>query len=204
MPTIRSWKSIAAFAGSLAFVTMLGFTLISGLQRPQTIEAATVSQTTPGLPDIEAATASQTTPGLPDLENSRDAESPTISFIDSPSATCYLPTPGTGSCYIQWNYMYVTAASGSYIISATISIDNRLRAYHAGFFQTAMYIPGDMMDPGFRVTCGELGSGGNPLLGKMYAYTIRARETTGNSSANYGSVTCPADLARIYLPVLPK
>ena len=119
MPTIRSWKSIAAFAASLALVTMLGFTLMSGLQRPQT---------------IEAATASQSAPGLPDLENSRDTESPTISFIDNPSATCYLPTPGTGSCYIQWNYVYVTAASGSYIISATVSIDNRLRAYHAGFF----------------------------------------------------------------------
>lgn len=189
MPIIRSHKRAIAFAGSLVFVAVLSFILITGLQRPQ---------------PTEAAPAPQAAPGLPHLENSRDAESPTISFIDNPGATCYLPNPGTGSCYIQWNYVYVSAASGSYIISATLSIDNRLRAYHAGFFQTYMYIPGDMMDPGFRVTCGELGSGSNPLLGKTYAYTIRARETSGNAATSYGSVSCPADMARIYLPILPK
>jgi hypothetical protein len=123
-----------------------------------------------------------------------DAESPDISFIDSPTATCDKPEQHKDACYIDWGYLYVTASSSQYIISMTVSIDNRLRAYHSGFFQTYMYVPADMVSPGFRVTCGPPGSGGNPKLGSAHSYTLRARETGGLGAANYGTVYCPADV----------
>jgi hypothetical protein len=141
---------------------------------------------------------------LPYREITGDGESPSISFIDSPSATCYLPVPGTGACYIQWDYLNVTAAPGSYIISMTLSIDDHIRAYHSGFFQTSMYIPEDMTSPGYQVTCGWPGTGGTLGYGEIYNYTIRARDTAGLKAANYGTTTCPVDTIKVYLPLLVK
>jgi hypothetical protein len=86
----------------------------------------------------------------------------------------------------------------------TLMIDGRLRAYHGGFFQTYMDIPGDLYAQGFKVTCGMPGSGGVPGLGKSYSYIIRAAETGGLKSANYGSVYCPADVVRVLLPLTKK
>jgi hypothetical protein len=158
-------------------------------------------------PGSQAAPLETPTPiaiAPPHREAEGAIQAPAISFIDSPSATCSLPTPGTGACYIEWNYLYVTAASGSYVISMTVSIDNRIRAYYAGFFQSAMYIPADLTAPGYKVTCGTPGNGSTAAWGKTYAYTLRARDTAGLSAANYGSVTCPADVVRIFLPLVQK
>lgn len=131
-----------------------------------------------------------------------DINSPTISFIDSPSATCYRASVGT--CYIAWNYLYVSAAPSQYIISMTVSINDHLRAYHTGFFQTDMYIPGDMLRPGFKVACGWRGASGMPELGYSYNYVIRAVETGGLSATNYGTVTCPADKGMVFLPFVTR
>ena len=65
-------------------------------------------------------------------------------------------------------------------------------AHTQGFFQTSMYVPHTMLGKGFKVSCGALGEGGNPLLGNAYAYTIRARDSANLKSANYGTVYCPA------------
>lgn len=124
-------------------------------------------------------------------------EQPAISFIDSPSASCSQPTASSNTCYIQWSYLYVTASTSQYIISMTVKINNRLVAYHSGFFQSYMYIPSDMMGDGYRVACGPRQANG---LGNAYAYTLQARETGGLSAANYGSVTCPG----VYLLYLPN
>jgi hypothetical protein len=140
----------------------------------------------------------------PRREIQGEVESPTISFIDNPTATCSRPVAGTGECYIQWNYLNVTASSSQYVISMTVSIDGRLRAYHSGFFQTSMFVPGDMYDPGFRVTCGLPGAGGVAEMGNTYNYIIRARETGGLSAANYGSVTCPADVVEVFVPLIVR
>lgn len=153
-----------------------------------------------GLPAASMADASQSNSGLPQ----REVDAPTISFIDSPSPTCYLPAPGTGACYIQWEYLSVTTAASSYIISMTVAIDGNLRAYHTGFFQTAMTIPGEMTAPGYRVTCGPPGSGGIPGWGNIYAYQIRARDSAGLQAANSGSVRCPADTVMAYLPFVRR
>jgi len=131
-----------------------------------------------------------------EVQTSTEIDQPTISFIDSPSATCYQPDPSQNTCYIEWTYLYVTASTSQYIISMTVSLNNHIVAYHSGFFQTYMYIPDDMVGHGFKVACGPRNASG---LGKTYAYTLRARETGGLSAANYGSVTCPG----VYLVNLP-
>jgi hypothetical protein len=135
-----------------------------------------------------------------EIQSTTEIDQPTISFIDSPSATCYQPDPSRNNCYIEWDYLYVSASTSQYIISMTVSIDNRLVAYHSGFFQTSMYIPSDMMGRGFKVACGPYQANG---LGNAFAYTIRARETGGLSAANYGSVTCPG-VHLLYLPLVRR
>lgn len=181
--TLRKW------IGVLASVLALGGLALAG--RALVARAATESTRVGDL----------ATPQPPHRETQGAPESPAISFIDSQTPTCYLPTLGTGACYIQWNYLYVTASTSQYIISMTVSIDGQLRAHHSGFFQTSMYVPGELYDPGFKVTCGFPGVAG---MGNTYNYTIRARETGGLSAANYGSVTCPADVARVYLPFVKR
>jgi hypothetical protein len=153
-----------------------------------------------GLPGASMVDANEVNSDLP----RREADSPAISFIDSPSPTCSRPAPGTGACYIQWQHLSVTAAAGSNIISMTVSIDNDMRAYHGGFFQTSMTIPAQMTAPGYRVTCGLPGSGGLSDWGNIYSYQIRARDTAGLSAANFGSVRCPADTVTVYLPLVMR
>ncbi|MDI6696747.1 MAG: hypothetical protein QME21_16990 [Anaerolineales bacterium] len=137
------------------------------------------------------------------IQSPADVEAPAVSsFSNSP--TCYRQAAGSGVCYIEWSYLYTSASSGSYIISMTVTIDDRLRAYHAGFFQTAMYVPSDFYGTGFKVTCGIPGSGGVPGMGRTYAYTIRARETGGGVTSNTGAVVCPADEIKIHLPLIQK
>lgn len=120
------------------------------------------------------------------------AEVPRIGFIDSPTAACYQPDHTQNVCYINWYYLYVSA-DPSYMVSmsATINVFGRVANYQ-GFFQTSMYVPFNMHDRGFKVTCGVLGAGGDPELGNSYAYTIRAKDSNALSSANYGTVYCPA------------
>ena len=131
-----------------------------------------------------------------------EGESPDLSFIDSPGPTCY--RSGVGTCYLQWNYLYVSASPSQYIISMTVSINQRVRAYHAGFFQTSMYIPSDMLTPGFKVACGWRGASGVPELGFSHNYVIRAAETGGLKAANYGTVTCPADVGTVFVPIVVR
>ena len=124
-------------------------------------------------------------------EASTAPQQPNIGFIDSPSATCYMPDPSQDSCYINWYYLSVDA-SPNYMITMTATLNNYGPVAHTqGFFQTSMYVPNNMLGQGFKVPCGDLGAGGNPQLGNAYAYTIRARDSAGLSSANYGTVYCP-------------
>lgn len=126
-------------------------------------------------------------PGQPDGERA-----PHIGFIDSPSATCYQPDPGVDACHLSWYYLSVDAAP-NYMITMTLSVNAIGPVAHThGFFQTSMYIPYDMLGQGIKVACGAPGASGNPQLGNAYAYTIRARDSNGLSSANYGTAYCPA------------
>lgn len=120
------------------------------------------------------------------------AEVPLIGFIDSPTAACYQPDITQDVCYINWYYLNVSATP-NYIISmsAAINVFGKVANYQ-GFFQTSMYVPYNMHDRGFKVSCGALGAGGDAELGNSYAYTIRAKDSTALSAANYGTVYCPA------------
>lgn len=135
-----------------------------------------------------------------EIRSETEIKEPAISFIDSPSATCSQPESSRNTCYINWNYLYVYAGTSQYMISMTVSIDNHIVAYHSGFFQTYMYVPGDMFGRGFKVACGSRRANG---LGSSYAYTLRARDTSGLSAANYGSVSCPG-VYLVYLPLIQK
>ena len=124
--------------------------------------------------------------------DSKAPDKPNISFIDSPSATCYQPDAKQDVCRINWYYASVSAVP-NYMITMTIAINNiGIVANVQGFFQTSMYVPYNMLGPGFRVSCGAPGAGGNPELGNAYAYTIRARDSANLASANYGTIYCPA------------
>jgi len=185
----RLSKGLRILLGALALVGVLGIVVV---------RVALGSQAVP------LATPTPIDTDLPHRGVSGDVESPTISSIDSPNPTCYRPVAGTGACFIQWGYLYVSAASGSYVVSMTVTIGDRIRAYHSGFFQPSMYIPADMTAPGYRVDCGPSTGGGSPGWGKTYTYQIRARETGGLTTANYGAVTCPADIARLFLPLIRR
>jgi len=130
---------------------------------------------------------------------------PLISFIDSPDATCSQPDPRKDECYIDWGYLNVSASTSQYMIAMSVYVDSKVAAYVSGFFQTSMYVPFDLLGRGFRVKCGPAqfkDQAKNPctptpctdplVLGNAYAYTIRARDTASLTSANYGTVTCPA------------
>jgi hypothetical protein len=180
------------FRISLVFLTLLaGLLLAWGM-----VQAVPVSALPSDIQEIPFVPTPTPLPEQPEVY------SPDISFIDSPSASCELPRAHTGVCYVTWYYMYASA-DPNYIISMTVGIDSKLRARYTGFFQTEMYVPSEMM--AFQVPCGAVGSGGNPLFGAIHNYTLRARDSSGLSAANYGSVTCPADEPyRTYLAVLSK
>jgi hypothetical protein len=178
---LRKWSGLLIWIVILAGIATAGaWTLIPGI----------ASQASHGPATREGMI-------IPTGEVSGTIESPAISYINSPTPTCSRPAAGTNVCYVDWSYMSVNATPGQYMISMTVMINDRLRAYHQGFFQNAMYVPSDMMGRGFRVPCGVPGASGVPNMGNTYSYAIRAMETGGLSAANYGSVTCPADIVSI-------
>ena len=140
-----------------------------------------------GIPDAQTRDIEphRTTDARPDI--------PSISFIDSPAATCYGPLAEVNACYINWPYLQVSATSPNYMNRMTLTIDGRVRAVYTGFFQASMFVPSGMHAEGFKVACGIAGASGDPDSGRHYAYAIDAVETGGLSSANYGTVICPAD-----------
>jgi hypothetical protein len=135
----------------------------------------------------------QTHPTLHELLRMRDVggPGPSISFIDGPLALCDRLETFSELCYVNWSYLYVTAGTSQYIVEMTVEIDGEMRAFLGGFFQTSMYAPGEMFEPGFTVACGQPGEGGYSTLGAAHAYIVRARETGDLTAANYGSFLCP-------------
>ena len=117
---------------------------------------------------------------------------PDISFIDSPTVVCYQPNASQDTCRLNWYYMAVDA-DPSYMIFMTVTVAPQgIVARVGGFFQTSMYVPYSMYGDGFQVACGPLGAGGNPALGNAYSWSIQARDSAGQKSANYGTAYCPA------------
>jgi len=121
-----------------------------------------------------------------------DPQAPSISFIDSPSPTCYQPDATRDECYLTWYYISVNAAPAGYMITMTLTLNSIGPVAHThGFFQPSMYIPYSMLGDGFKVACGSPGAGGNPTLGNAYGYAIRARDSDGARASNLGTIYCP-------------
>ena len=166
------------------FVVLFGATALSLLntargQEPETRNTPSIETQGENLRQIED-------------EMATDGAAPLISFIDSPSPTCYQPNPGRDECYLTWYYMYVDAAPASYMLTMTLTLNDFGPVAHThGFFQSTMYVPYNMLGDGFKVTCGLAGAGGNPTLGNAYGYSIRARDSNGARSSNFGTVYCP-------------
>jgi len=119
-------------------------------------------------------------------------QAPDIGFIDSPTVACVQPDPTKDECLINWYYMSVDAYP-SYMLEMTATINAFGHvAHYQGFFQTSMYVPYNLNGNGFKVPCGAPGSGGNAYLGASYSWRIKARDTGNLTSANYGTVYCPA------------
>jgi hypothetical protein len=179
---------------SVAFGVMLLIALLEAFQIARSQSGSDASSSPTKLLAHETEdTNTREIYGPADLSgSSAQASAPDIGFIDSPTSTCYQPDPAQDTCYINWYYMSVSA-SPNYIISMTVAINaiGQVIRYQ-GFFQTSMYAPYNMQDRGIKVACGSLGAGGSPYWGNAYAWTIRARDSTGLSSANYGTVYCPA------------
>jgi len=179
-------------------ISLIGFTLLAGLILAWGVVSAAPSMINSS---IAPAGTPQSTPTLLPQKPEIAAVSPDVSVIDSPTPSCFLPRMNTGECYLTWYYMYADA-SPSYMISMTVSIDDVPRARYNGFFQTSMYVPTELMN--FKVHCGAPGSGGNPDMGASHTYTLRARDSGGLTSQNSGTLLCPADLGRTFLPVVRR
>lgn len=121
-----------------------------------------------------------------------DTQQPLVSFIDSPSPTCYQPDATRDECYLTWYYMSVDAAPAAYMITMTLTLNDFGPVAHThGFLQSSVYIPYSMLGDGFKVACGPPGAGGNPTLGNSYGYSIRARDSDGARTTNLGTIYCP-------------
>lgn len=115
-----------------------------------------------------------------------------MSAIDSQTPTCYRAREISQICFVEWNYLAVTATNSQYLLSMKVELDGRVRAYYQGFFQTSMFVPAQMYEPGFAVVCGQPGEGGDPRLGKQHAWVVRAEETGGQTATSSGAIFCPA------------
>lgn len=126
-----------------------------------------------------------------DGESYREAALPqAISFIESPSPSCYQPDRAENTCYI--NFYNLSVTSDQNMKGLTVKINNRVVASYQGFFQSSITIPYSMNGNGFKVNCGRLGAAGNPDMGKAYKIEIRAEDTDGLTSSNHATVFCPA------------
>lgn len=119
-----------------------------------------------------------------------------IGFIDSPAPTCRKVAKGN-DCIVSWYYVSVNA-SPNYITDAWVLIDGAIVGHNGGFFQTSLYVPSAQLE--FEVKCGTAGTSplpqptpfaGMPPYGRSYPWVIRARDSSGLSAANYGTVVCP-------------
>lgn len=190
----------AYFLGRRARVLIRGLVAVLALLAGMTANRQTGQAPLPAA-SLGPAAVSQ----LPALAAGAQA-APASATLAVVSPTCRLPVPNTATCYIGWPYLYAEAAGpGQYMITMTVSIDDQLRAYVGGFFQSSMYIPNDMLAPGFRVACGAPGAGGIPELGASYRFLIQGRATGGGPVAEAsGTVSCPADIVHLRLPMLSR
>jgi hypothetical protein len=170
---------------AILFIFLLGVTAVSLIQTTRGQEAESLDSPRS---ETQGENLREIKGGLP----TDDPQAPLISFIESPSPTCYQPNPVLDECYLSWYFMSVNAAPASYMITMTLTLNDFGPVAHTqGFFQSSMNIPYSMLGDGFKVACGPAGAGSNPILGNAYPYTIRARDSNGQIASNFGTIFCP-------------
>jgi hypothetical protein len=120
-----------------------------------------------------------------------DVAEPSITTIDSPTPYCFQPDAGQDVCYMNWASMHVEGTPAN-MDAMTVTIDAvGVVARYQAFFQDTMDVSHEMNATGFRLPCGPPGAGGDPNLGNAYDWTIRARDSGGNTASNHGRMFCP-------------
>jgi hypothetical protein len=171
-----------------ALVVVLALILVSArgsftrAQGPGPSEAAAVQRERSG------------SPGAPDA--------PTISFIDSPTPTCYRSEVQSTTCLVNWGHLQVSAVSPQTVVSMTVSIDDQVRANYQGYFQSTMVVSAGFHGDGLQVTCGPPGVDGVRGMGRVHNWTVRARDSEGLEAVNRGTVLCPASPYRVFLELV--
>lgn len=128
-------------------------------------------------------------------------DQPDVASLSATMPTCMQPDPAENVCYLNWNNFFAQAVSGHYMRSITLTIDDRVRAFYLGFFETYLYVDDLQHTPGLKVPCGGFGTGGNPSVGAVHTFSIRAEDTGGYVSTLYGSVACPG-VRLVFLPLV--
>lgn len=116
-----------------------------------------------------------------------------VSLIDSPSPNCYKPDPARDMCFINWQTITVTTSASS-MKHVELHLEGALIGRVQGYFQDSISVPHDYFGPrGFRVECGPSGSGSgsDPNYGRSYDWTLQAEDSDGNTTSNFGTLSCP-------------
>lgn len=125
----------------------------------------------------------------------RMADRKSISFINTASPYCHQPDSRVDRCFI--GFAWHAVSSSSYMVKLQVSIGGRRVVEDRGFFQSGMFIDQTSLGgTGYRVSCGLTGAGGSsdPMVGLVYDYAIRAEDSEGLTSQNFGTIGCPAFL----------
>ena len=129
--------------------------------------------------------------------------------IKMSNPSCVQSQPAAASCSIVIGNL---SANGSDISFSRVEllVDNKLRMYMAGFFESSAYFTYSMVPDAFTVSCGGPNASGNPNYGKSYLVTANAYMADGTSASNTMNVFCPAFVVqatnptKTYLPTIRK
>lgn len=139
------------------------------------------------------ALAASLTPLAVAADPGTSASEKAISTIQTRSPYCFQADRDRNECVIGFESHDVSTTAS--MRELQITVDGRRVVEDRAFFQNSLFIGLNQVGrPGYRVPCGLSGSGGDPdpLIGQRYNYQIRAEDSDGTSSQNFGSIGCPA------------
>lgn len=129
----------------------------------------------------------------PNAAPANDSAPKTISAITTRSPYCYQPDRQRDECFLGFELHFVSSSVS--LTRLQVSISGRRVLEDRGFFQSSALIGhAQTANPGFKVACGLSGSGADPdpLIGQRYTFQIRAEDSDGLITQNFGVFSCPA------------
>lgn len=135
----------------------------------------------------------------------QDASGPGGTRVSGPDALtykllsnpyCYQPNPSVNQCVINIRYYQATdnGTSSPYMVRATITISNKVRAVENLFFENNIYYSYDMAPSGFTVPCGAPNAGGDGnAYGNFYYVKVEPIDSNGAGMGyDQAALLCPA------------